>query len=112
MLMLSPECVLKFRYIAPYARQHRGWKPSGNIMRDDIICGAPMKRIYDGSKEALTEVITEKEESVALARRMRLLFESAQADIIAERGEQVYQEPSEGSDAMAGICEAALRELR
>jgi len=92
MLMLSPEFVLKFRYIAPYARQHRGWKPSENLMRDDIIRGASLRQLYEGSKHALPEVFSEKEAAVVLARRMRELFELARPDILAERGEKVYQE--------------------
>jgi hypothetical protein len=92
MLMLSPEFVLKFRYIAPYAREHRGWKPSENLMRDDIIRGASLRQLYDGSKHALPEVFAEKEEAVALAGRMRALFEHARPAIVAERGEAVYQE--------------------
>jgi hypothetical protein len=92
MLMLSPEFVLKFRYIGPYAREHRGWKPSENLMRDDIIRGAPLRQLYDGSKRALPEVFEEKEESVALAGRMRVLFERARPAIVAARGEAVYQE--------------------
>ena len=92
MLMLSPEFVLKFRYIAPYAREHRGWKPSENLMRDDIIRGASLRQLYDGSKHALSEVFVEKEEAVALAGRMRALFERTRPAIVAERGERVYQE--------------------
>jgi hypothetical protein len=92
MLMLSSDCVLKFRYIAPYAREHRGWKPSLNIMRDDIIRGEVLKQLYDGSKKSLPEVFAEKQEAVALAARMRALFESSRDDIVAERGERVYQE--------------------
>lgn len=92
MLMLSSECVRKFRYIEPYAREHRGWKPSLNIMRDDIIRGEVLKQLYDGSKTALPEVFAEKMEAVALAQRMRALFEGSRKDIVAERGERVYRE--------------------
>jgi hypothetical protein len=92
MLMLSSECVRKFRYIEPYARDHRGWKPSLNIMRDDIIRGEVLKQLYDGSKKLLPEVFAEKDEAVALAKQMRELFEKSRADIVAERGEQVYRE--------------------
>jgi len=90
--MLSADCVLKSQYIAPYARDHHGWKPSLNLMRDDIIRGAELKPLYDGSKNSLPEVFAEKEEAVAIAGRMRALFESSHADIAAERGEPVYQE--------------------
>lgn len=92
MLMLSPEFVLKFRYIAPYAREHRGWKPSENLMRDDIIRGTSLRQLYEGSKQALPEVFAEKEEAVTLAKRMRELFERVRPDILAERDEKVYQE--------------------
>lgn len=92
MLMLSSDCVRKFMYIEPYARDHRGWKPSLNLMRDDIIRGEVLRQLYDGSQQALPEVFAEKEEAVALAARMRALFESARGDIVAERGKGVYDE--------------------
>jgi hypothetical protein len=92
MLMLSGECVRKIMYIEAYARHHRGWKPSLNLMRDDIIRGEGLKALYEGSKDALPEVLAEKAEGVALAGQMRGLFESARNDIVAARGEQVYEE--------------------
>jgi hypothetical protein len=92
LLMLSSECVRKFIYVEAYARDHRGWKPGLNLMRDDIIRGEVLKQLYDGSKDALPQVIDEKEQAVALATQMRELFESEHADIAADRGEQVYQE--------------------
>ncbi len=92
MLMLSGECVNKFMYIAPYAREHHGWKPSLNLMRDDIIRGEPLKALYEGSKKALPEALQEKAEAVALAKRMRTLFESAHDSIVAERGQAVYDD--------------------
>ena len=92
LLMLSGDCVLKFSYIAPYAREHSGWKPSLNLMRDDIIRGEVLKQLYDGSRQSLPEVFAEKEAAVALARRMRALFERSRDDIVAQRGERVYQE--------------------
>jgi hypothetical protein len=92
LLMLSSECIRKCMYIEAYARDHHGWKPSLNLMRDDIIRGEPLKQLYDGSKHALPEVFAEKEQAVALATRMRSLFESSRADIVAARGETVYNE--------------------
>ena len=92
MLMLSSECVRKCMYIEAYARDHKGWKPSLNLMRDDIIRGAVLKELYDGSKKSLPEVYAEKAEAMALAKQMRTLFESSQADIVAARGQQVYDE--------------------
>ena len=92
MLMISGECVRKFMYIEAFARDHHGWKPSLNLMRDDIIRGEVLRQLYDGSKGSLPEVFAEKEEAVALAGRMRMIFESAHADIAAERGEEVYQD--------------------
>lgn len=92
LLMLSSDCVRKFMYIEPYARDHHGWKPSLNLMRDDIIRGEVLRQLYDGSKQALPEVYAEKEESVTLATRMRALFESSRTDIVAERGQRVYDE--------------------
>jgi hypothetical protein len=92
MLMLSSECVRKCMYIEAFARDHRGWKPSLNFMRDDIIRGEVLKQLYDGSKNSLPEVFAEKEEAVAIATRMRSLFESSRDDIVAERGQRVYDE--------------------
>ncbi|MEK7404604.1 MAG: hypothetical protein AAB225_05805 [Acidobacteriota bacterium] len=92
MLMLSDDCVLKFRYIAPFARRNKGWLPSRNIMRDDIIRGEKalgneggLKILYEGSKHALEEAFAEKREAVTLAARMRKLFEGARGAITDER---------------------------
>lgn len=92
MLMLSGECVRKCMYVEAFARTHKGWKPSLNLLRDDIIRGAALKQLYEGSKESLPEVFDEKEQAVALAVRMRSLFEGSRADIVAARGERVYSE--------------------
>lgn len=99
MLMLSPECIRKCIYIAPYGRTHKGWLPSRNLLRDDIIRGdqaegaeGGIKILYEGSKYALNEALDEKTEAVTLASRMRSMFESERSDIVAERGEQVYQD--------------------
>jgi hypothetical protein len=92
MLMLSGDCIRKCMYIEAYARNHRGWKPSLNLMRDDIIRGESLKQLYNGSKESLPEVFEEKEQAVALASKMRSLFEESHDDIVAERGERVYHE--------------------
>jgi hypothetical protein len=92
MLMLSSDCVRKCMYIEAFARDHRGWKPSLNFMRDDIIRGEVLKQLYDGSKNSLPQVFAEKEEAVALATKMRSLFESSRDNIVAERGQHVYDE--------------------
>jgi len=99
LLLLSGECVRKCFYIAPYACAHKGWLPSRNLLRDDIIRGEQVKngnggtrQLYEGSKPSLAEALREKEEAVALAGRMRQLFESARPSVIAERGEPVYRE--------------------
>jgi hypothetical protein len=90
--MLSGECVRKFMYIGAYGREHQGWKPSLNLMRDDIIRGEVLRQLYEGSKTSLPEVFTEKDEAVAIAGRMRSLFENARGDIVATRGDGVYRE--------------------
>jgi hypothetical protein len=92
MLLLSGECIRKSMYIEAFARSHTGWKPSLNLLRDDIIRGAALKQLYEGSKGALPEVFQEKEQGVALAARMRSLFEISRADIVAARGERVFLE--------------------
>lgn len=99
MLMLSPECIRKCMYIAPYARAHKGWLPSRNLLRDDIIRGEKtegseggIKILYEGSRQSLDEALDEKREAMALASRMLTTFESARGEIVAERGEHVYEE--------------------
>jgi hypothetical protein len=99
MLMLSAGCVRQFLYIAPYARQHQGWLSSGNLTRDDIIRGQKVIRGHDGlrsmyeeTRNDLNEVLEEKSRAMALASRMRVMFESARNAIVAERGEQVYND--------------------
>jgi hypothetical protein len=103
MLELSHDCVRKTIYIEAYAMKHRGWKPSNNLLRDDIIRGdsvsgggADLKRIYEETKTALPAVLQEKAEAHALAVRMRQLVESAKDAIVAERGETVYAEALTG----------------
>ena len=99
MLMLSSDCVLRFRYIAPYSRNNKGWLPARNLMRDDIIRGervlgdqGGLRLLYDGSRHALPEALAEKEQAARDATRMRELFESARAGIVGARGERVYRE--------------------
>jgi hypothetical protein len=99
MLMLSPDAVLGFRYIAPYSRNHPGWLPARNIMRDDIIRGEKvlggeggLRLLYEGSKYALEEALAEKAKAARDAARMREIFERARGAIVAERGERVYRE--------------------
>lgn len=99
MLILSPECVRKFMYVGPYAESHKGWMPSRNLMRDDIIRGertlrenGGIKILYDGSRQSLDEALAEKSEAVELAAQMRSTFESAKADIVKDRGQKVYDE--------------------
>ncbi len=80
MLLLSDDAVLGFRYIAPYSRQHKGWLPARNIMRDDIIRGervlgneGGLRILYEGSKHALNEALEEKSRALETVRRMRTL---------------------------------------
>jgi hypothetical protein len=90
--MLSGECVRKFIYVEAYGREHQGWKPSLNLMRDDIIRGEVLRQLYEGSKNSLPEVFAEKDQAVAMAGRMHSLFESSRSDIVAARGDGVYRE--------------------
>jgi len=99
MLMLSDDCITKLFYIAPYSREHP-WSPSRNLLRDDIIHGEAsigsnggLKDVlYEGSKSSLQEALDEKTQAVALAQQMRSIFESQKDDIVAERGEKVYDD--------------------
>lgn len=84
MLMLSDDAVLAFRYIAPYSRQHKGWLPARNIMRDDIIRGervlgneGGLRILYEGSKYALDEALAEKSQALDTVRRMRAILARA-----------------------------------
>ena len=102
-LMPSHECVRKMLYIAPYARQHRGWLSSRNLTRDDIIRGEKVMRgqgglkvIYTEIKTQLDEALKEKLEAVELARDMQTAFEHEQAHIVAARGRQAYDEAHTG----------------
>jgi hypothetical protein len=99
MLMLSDDAVLGFRYVAPYSRHHKGWLPARNIMRDDIIRGETVVRdqggiriLYEGSKYALDEALEEKARAAETVRRMREIFESVKGDIVAARGDKVFDE--------------------
>lgn len=92
MLMLSGECIRKGMYIEAYARDHHGWKPSLNLMRDDIIRGEPLKQLYEGSSNSVPQVVAEKQEAVALATQMRTLFENSRADIITAKGQKTYDD--------------------
>jgi hypothetical protein len=85
---------LAFAISPPYARRNKGWLPSLNIMRDDIIRGGKqiLPALYEGSKDNLAEVLAEKSQAVERAGRMRATFESARAVIIAARGGHVYNE--------------------
>ncbi len=98
MLLLSDDAVLGFRYIAPYSRNHKGWLPARNIMRDDIIRGETELReqggiriLYEGSKYALAEALEEKR-ALEKVRRMQEIFESAKSEIVAARGESLFAE--------------------
>ena len=100
LIMLSDDCITKLFYIAPYSREHQGWVPSRNLLRDDIIRGEAIQGangglkqyLYEGSKYSLQEALDEKTQSVALAEQMRALFESEKDNIVAERGQKVYDD--------------------
>jgi hypothetical protein len=105
MLMLSSECVRKCLYVEAFAREHRGWKPNLNLLRDDLIRGEVLKQLYDGSKNSLPEVFTEKDEAVTLAGRMKTLFQNSRGDIMAERGEREYLESLSSLNYLEGLTQ-------
>ena len=99
LLLLSSECVRKLVYIEAYALKHKGWMPSRGLMRDDLIRGERQMRLHGGldliyaeTKDQFDAVLQEKTDALALARQMLALYDSAKADIIAERGDAVYQD--------------------
>ena len=99
MLMLSSECVRKMVYIEAYALKHKGWMPSRGLMRDDLIRGERQMRLHGGldlmyaeTKDQFDAVLQEKADALALARQMLALFDGARADIVAERGDAVFQD--------------------
>jgi hypothetical protein len=103
MLMLSGECIRKGMYIEAYARTHTGWKPSLNLLRDDIIRGEPLKQLYEGSSNSVPEVVAEKEQAVAIAGKMRALFESSRADIVATHGQKTYDDSLSSLISLQGL---------
>ena len=114
MLMLSPEAVLRFRYIAPYARRNKGWLPSRNIMRDDIIRGGKdvLLPLYEGSRDELAEALNEKLDAVRRVGRMRELFESARPQIVSAKGEQVYRESLHTIVSMESLAQVMANYVR
>jgi hypothetical protein len=116
--MLSPSCVQKLIYVAPYARSHRGWLPSLNLMRDDIIRGDKsatagiIKSLYDGSQQDLDEALREKTEAVDLARRMRTLLEGVEEAIVKERGAAVYRETHSSLVYLESLAEVVAPYVR
>jgi hypothetical protein len=99
MLMLSDDAVLASHYIGAYARRHKGWLPSRNLLRDDVIRGEKvigdeggLRLLYDDSKDKLAEVYAEKERGVRLAGEMLRLFDSVRTQITRARGERLYRE--------------------
>ena len=99
----SHECVRKALYVAPYGRLHPGWLPSRNLTRDDIIRGekgshseGAINLIYAEIKTSLAEALAEKLEAVRLAQQMRKDFESAEAAIVAARGQKTFDEALTG----------------
>ncbi len=124
MLLLSDDCVLGFRYIAPYSRRHKGWLPARNIMRDDVIRGerelrgaavetqGGLKLLYEGSRDALDEALEEKAAAARLATRMREIFESAQTAIVSAKGQRVYDEARTGllyMESLARVMSSYIR---
>lgn len=100
MLMLSDDAVLASHYIGAYARKHKGWLPSRNLLRDDVIRGEKLvgedegglRLLYEGSKDELEDVYAEKERGVRLAGEMLRLFDSVRLQITRARGERTFRE--------------------
>jgi len=118
-LMLSHECVRKMLYIAPYARQHRGWLSSRNLTRDDIIRGEKdlrgqggLKVIYGEIKPNLDEALREKLEALNLALKMKTAFENERAHIVAARGQQAYDEALTGFIYLEKLSAVMCRYVR
>jgi len=72
LMMLSEDAVLKSRYFEAYSKNHFGWMPANNWMRDDKIRGEErLMPIYEGAKELVDSMIEEKEEALRLVEKMR-----------------------------------------
>jgi hypothetical protein len=71
-MMLSEEAVRKLRYFEAYCKNHRGWLPAHNWMRDDKIRGGSnLSPIYAGARGDVDEMIAEKEEALRMVDAMR-----------------------------------------
>jgi hypothetical protein len=82
LLMLSTEAVRKQRYFEAYSKNHFGWTPARNWMRDDKIRGTRrLSPIYGEAKEQVDAMIAEKEEAVQLVGEMLRLAKAAQPKI-------------------------------
>lgn len=97
--MLSDDAVLASHYVGAYARKHKGWLPSRNLLRDDVIRGEKvmgdeggLRLLYEGSKDDLEGVYAEKERGVWLAAEMLRLLDSARPQITRARGERTFRE--------------------
>ncbi len=119
MLLLSPECIRKTMYVEPYALKHKGWMPSRNLMRDDIIRGerqmglhGGLHLIYEESKNALDTALQEKLDALNLARRMLALYDEAKPGIIADRGEKVFDETRSSLLYLQSLTEVMSRYVR
>lgn len=99
MLMLSDDAVLASHYIGAYARKHKGWLPSRNLLRDDVIRGEKvlgdeggLRLLYEGSKDDLEGVYMEKGRGVRLAAEMLRLFDSVRPQVTRARGQRTFRE--------------------
>jgi hypothetical protein len=119
MLLLSGECVRKMVYIEAYALKHKGWMPSRGLMRDDLIRGERQMRLHGGlhliyteTKDQFDGVLQEKADALALARQMLALYDSAKADIVAERGDAVYQDARSSLLYLESLAEVMSHYIR
>lgn len=99
MLLLSDDAVLASHYVGAYARRHKGWLPSRNLLRDDAIRGEKvlgdeggLRLLYEGSKDDLEGVYAEKGRGVRLAGEMLRLFDSVRPQITRARGARAFRE--------------------
>jgi hypothetical protein len=86
MLLISDDAVLKWRYVAPYSRNHFGWTPGNLWTRDDIIRGEThLAAIYNEVHNKLDAVMAEKNQAVQDVERMKKLYESVKNKIISSQ---------------------------
>ncbi|MEM7201395.1 MAG: hypothetical protein AAF628_14085 [Planctomycetota bacterium] len=114
LLQLSDDAVLKLRYFAEYCREHSGWAPAHNWIRDDKIRGeSRIEEIYDNACQRVEPILAEKAEALALIAQMRNLATEAAPTIDPAARRPSWREPRARTGVWTptrrGTCRVRLR---